>query len=183
MPHTRLRPTYTFDEDRLAQLRAVVPEAFADGKIDWDTLRDLLGDHLEDPAVEHFGLSWPGKHEARRLASQPSRGALVPVPGEGVNEDTTRNIFVEGENLEVLKLLLKSYAGRVKMIYIDPPYNTGNDFIYSDDFSEPLEAYLRRTGQADEEGILQSNPKSEWAFSLQLAQHVVSAVAFGTAVA
>lgn len=160
MPHTRLRPTYTFDQDRLDQLRAVVPEAFADGKIDWDTLRDLLGDTVEDPAVEHFGLSWPGKREARRLASRPSRGALVPVPGEGINEETTRNIFIEGENLEVLKLLLKSYAGRVKMIYIDPPYNTGNDFIYSDDFAEPLEAYLRRTGQADEEGLLQSNPKS-----------------------
>ncbi len=73
MPHTRLRPTYTFDQDRLDQLRAVAPEAFADGKIDWDTLRDLLGDTVQDPAVEHFGLSWPGKRDARRLASRPSR--------------------------------------------------------------------------------------------------------------
>ncbi len=160
MPHTRLRPTYTFDADRLAQLSAVVPEAFADGKIDWDTLRDLLGDTVEDPAVEHFGLSWPGKREARRLASRPSRGALIPIPREGVNEDTTRNIFIEGENLEVLKLLLKSYAGRVKMIYIDPPYNTGNDFIYSDKFSQPLDAYLRLASLADEQGPLQSNPKT-----------------------
>lgn len=164
MPHTRLRPNYTFDQERLAQLKAVVPEAFADGKIDWDTLREILSDHLEDQSVEHFGLSWPGKREARKLASQPSRGTLTPVPGEGINEDTTRNIFIEGENLEVLKLLLKSYAGRVKMIYIDPPYNTGNDFIYSDDFTEPLESYLRRTRQADEEGLLTSNPKSSGRF-------------------
>jgi adenine-specific DNA-methyltransferase len=84
----------------------------------------------------------------------PSKGSLIPQPGEGVDEENTHNIFIEGENLEVLKLLQKSYAGRIKMIYIDPPYNTGNDFIYPDDFSEPLETYLRVTGQVDEEGRL-----------------------------
>ena len=160
MSYERLRIPEATD-DRLTVLRATYPEAFADGRIHWETLRDLLGDEVEDPTVEHFGLSWPGKREARRFANRPSRGALVPVPGEGVNESSTRNVFIEGENLEALKLLRKSYAGRVKMIYIDPPYNTGNDFIYSDDFSEPLDTYLKRTGQADEEGLLTSNPRTD----------------------
>lgn len=167
MPITKLHPTFTFDEDRLAQLHAVVPEAFADGRINWETLRAALGEHLEDDEAdaEHFGLFWPGKRAARRLASQPSRGTLVPQPGLGVNEATTRHLFIEGDNLEVLKLLLKSYAGQVKLIYIDPPYNTGNDFIYSDDFTEPLEAYLRRTGQVDEAGQpLTTNPKASGRF-------------------
>jgi adenine-specific DNA-methyltransferase len=150
----KLRPSFTFTEDRLRELQQVVPEAFADGKINWDTLREALGEQLEEEGEEHFGLFWPGKREARRLASMPSKGSLIPQPGEGVDEENTHNIFIEGENLEVLKLLQKSYAGRIKMIYIDPPYNTGNDFIYPDDFSEPLETYLRVTGQVDEEGRL-----------------------------
>jgi adenine-specific DNA-methyltransferase len=157
----KLRPRYTFTEDRLEQLRIVVPEAFADGKINGDVLLEAIGEHLEDEDGERFGLFWPGKREARRLASMPSKGTLIPVPGEGVNEDKTSNIFIEGENLEVLKLLLKSYAGRVKMIYIDPPYNTGNDFIYTDDYSEPLIAYLHRTGQVDEgEELLTTNTRT-----------------------
>jgi len=130
----------------------VVPEAFADGKIDWEALQTALGEYLEDPAAEHFGLTWPGKREARRLAALPPQGALLPQPGLGANEDTTHNLFIEADNLEALKLLLKAYAGRVKLIYIDPPYNTGNDFVYPDDYSQPLEAYLRQTGQADEQG-------------------------------
>ncbi len=167
MPIQKLRPTFTFDQDRLDQLRAIVPEAFADGKINWDVLRETLGEHLEpeDDDVEHFGLFWPGKREARHLASRPSQGALIPQPGLGVDEATTRNLFIEGDNLEVLKLLQRSYAGRIKMIYIDPPYNTGNDFIYSDDFAEPLESYLQRTGQADEAGqILTSNTRASGRF-------------------
>lgn len=148
----KLRPTFTFTEERLRELQQVVPEAFADGRINWEVLREALGEYLEDETQEHFGLTWPGKREARRLATLPPQGTLVPAPGEGVDEETTHNLFIEGENLEVLKLLQKSYAGRVKMIYIDPPYNTGNDFIYEDDYSEPLEAYLKRTGQMDEAG-------------------------------
>lgn len=154
MPLSKLRPSFTLTEDRLRELQAVVPEAFADGKINWDTLREALGEHLEDETQEHFGLFWPGKREARRLAAMPSKGTLIPQPGEGVDEENTHNLFIEGDNLEVLKLLQKSYAGRVKMIYIDPPYNTGGDFIYPDDYSEPLEAYLERTGQLDETGVL-----------------------------
>lgn len=167
MSTEKLRPSFTFTEERLAELRAVVPEAFPDGKLDWDTLREALGEHLDDgdAPAEHFGLNWPGKREARRLAARPSKGTLRPAPGEGVSEDTTGNLFIEGDNLEVLKLLQKSYAGRVKMIYIDPPYNTGNDFVYTDDFTEPLESYLRRSGQAGEGGeLLTSNPKSSGRF-------------------
>lgn len=165
MPLKKLRPEFTFTEDRLRELQQVVPEAFADGKVNWDILRESLGEYLEDETQEHFGLTWPGKREARRLAAMPSKATLVPQPGEGVNEGNARNVFIEGENLEVLKLLQKSYAGRVKMIYIDPPYNTGNDFIYSDDYTEPLEAYLRRTGQKDESGeLLTTNPRASGRF-------------------
>ncbi len=163
----KLTPSFTFTEDRLAELRAVVPEAFADGKINWETLREALGDYMEEEGqnAESFGLSWPGKRQARRLAAMPSKGTLKPMPGEGVDESTTRNLFIEGDNLEVLKLLQKSYAGRVKMIYIDPPYNTGNDFVYKDDFKEPLEDYLRKTGQMGETGdLLTSNPKASGRF-------------------
>lgn len=148
----KLRPSFTFTEERLRQLEQVVPEAFMDGKINWNILQEALGEHLEDESQEHFGLTWPGKREARRLAALPPQGALIPAPGQGINEDTTHHLFIEGENLEVLKLLQKSYAGRIKMIYIDPPYNTGNDFVYEDDYSEPLETYLKRTGQMDEAG-------------------------------
>ena len=161
MPISKLRPTFTLTEDRLKELQAVVPEAFADGRINWDTLREALGETLEDETKEHFGLFWPGKREARGLAAMPSKGTLIPQPGQGVDEDNTHNLFIEGDNLEVLKLLQKSYAGRVKMIYIDPPYNTGNDFVYSDNYSEPLEAYLQRTGQVDETGqMLTTNARA-----------------------
>ena len=163
MPIAKLRPAFTFTEDRLAELRAVVPEVFADGAVNWEALREALGAYLEDEGrdAEHFGLTWPGKREARRLAAQPSKGTLIPAPGEGVDEASTRNLFIEGDNLEVLKLLQKSYAGRVKLIYIDPPYNTGNDFVYKDNFSEPLEDYLRQTGQMDDSGeILVSNTRA-----------------------
>ena len=137
----KLRPTFTFDQERLDALRTIAPEAFADGRINWEVLKEAFGDHLEDDErdVEHFGLVWPGKRAAQRLASALSAGTLTPAPGEGVNETTTRHLFIEGDNLEVLKLLQKSYAGRVKMIYIDPPYNTGSDFICSDNFTQPLD--------------------------------------------
>lgn len=165
MPIEKLRPSFTFTEDRLKELAAVVPEVFADGKINWDVLREALGEYLEEEDQEHFGLTWPGKREARRLAALLPKGTMIPQPDEGVNEETTRNIFIEGENLEVLKLLQKSYAGRVKMIYIDPPYNTGNDFVYHDDYSEPLEAYLQRTGQMNEAGqVLSTNTRASGRF-------------------
>jgi adenine-specific DNA-methyltransferase len=154
MPQERIRPKYLFDQERIEQLKTIVPEAFADGKINWEVLHEALGEYLESetPETEHFGLSWPGKREARRLTSIPSTGTLVPCEGEGVNEEKTHNIFIEGDNFEVLKLLQKSYAGQIKMIYIDPPYNTGNDFIYRDKYSETLKTYLAYAGLVDDEG-------------------------------
>lgn len=168
MPITKLTPenNYPYLADRLKALEQVVPEAFADGKINWDRLREVLGEDLEEGGCEeYFGLNWPGKREARQRAAIPSRGTLVPVPGEGVNEDQTENLFIEGDNLEVLKLLQKSYAGKIKMIYIDPPYNTGNDFIYNDDFTDPLEAYLKYTGARGEGGeLLTTNTRADGRF-------------------
>lgn len=169
MPIEKLIPNFVFDEVRLNELKQIAPEAFADGKINWNTLKESLGDYLEEDGQEseHFGLFWPGKRDARKLAALPSKGTLIPVPGEGIDEETTRNIFIEGENLEVLKLLQKSYGnpGRIKMIYIDPPYNTGNDFVYEDDFKEPLQEYLKRTGQLDEEGkTLSTNTRADGRF-------------------
>jgi len=167
MPIERLKPTFSFDEDRLRKLERVIPEVFADHRIDWEVLRDVLGERVDDDErdIEHFGLFWPGKRQSRRLAAQVSKGTLIPVAGEGVKDAITENIFVEGENLEVLKLLQKSYGASVKMIYIDPPYNTGNDFIYKDDYVEPLETYLKRTRQMSDEGqLLTTNTKAEGRF-------------------
>ncbi|MEH2157096.1 site-specific DNA-methyltransferase [Nostoc sp.] len=157
----KLMPASGLDKDLVEKLKHLLPETVADGKINWESLKELLGEHLEDEGeVEHFGLTWPGKRQSRRLASMPSTGTLVPVLRDGINEEETDNIFIEGDNLEVLKILQKSYAGRIKLIYIDPPYNTGNDFLYKDDYSEPLESYLQKTGQADQEGqLLTTNPK------------------------
>lgn len=145
----KLRPTATLTQECLSALQAVVPEAFTDGRVNWATLREALGDYLEEESndAEYFGLTWPGKRAAGRLAAIPSQGTLCPALGEGVDEATTRNLFFEGDNLDALKLLQASYAGRVKLIYIDPPYNTGKAFIYNDDFTESSESYLRRTGQ------------------------------------
>lgn len=135
----------------LNKLRQVVPEVFSDGQLDLDHLAELVGDAVTS-GPERYGLTWPGKREAIAMLQAPSRATLVPERGQSVNFDDARHVFIEGENLEVLKLLYKSYFGRVKLIYIDPPYNTGNDFIYHDDFSDPLAAYLRQTGQMTENG-------------------------------
>ena len=161
MTITKLRPTFTFDQERIDALRAIAPEAFADGKINWDVLHEALGDRLEEEGrdAEHFGLFWPGKREARRLATLPSAGTLRPVLGEGVNEASTRNVFIEGDNLEVLKLLQKSYAGHVKMIYIDPPYNTGKDFVYKDDFRQPLDEYFGYWADRRDGAVLVTNTR------------------------
>lgn len=165
MAINQLEKTFTLNEDRLESLKQIIPDAFADGKINWNTLKECLGEYLEDDSTENFGLFWTGKRDARRLAAQPSKGTLIPIIGQGIDEDTTENIFIEGDNLEVLKILRKSYKGKIKMIYIDPPYNTGNDLIYKDDYSEPLESYLRKTKQKDEEGnLLTTNKKGDGRF-------------------
>jgi adenine-specific DNA-methyltransferase len=177
MAHEKLRPKFTFDDNKINQFKQIVPECFEDGIINFETLRQNLGDWAQeedDETLEHFGLFWPGKKTARKLAAIASEGTLEPAYGEGLKPDGTpdsdgkndsKNIFIEGENLEVLKILQKSYANRIKMIYIDPPYNTGKDFIYDDNFTEPLNEYFRRTGQIDEEGKpLTTNKRSDGRF-------------------
>ena len=141
-------------EERLKVLHALMPEVFDEGKIDWEKLRATLGESV-DFSNERYVLNWAGKSDAFRVMQRPSSATLVPCREESVDFDTTQNIFIEGENMEVLKVLQKSYFGKIKMIYIDPPYNTGNDsFIYPDKFSETKEAYLRRVGDKNEEGYM-----------------------------
>lgn len=138
-------------EEKREQLKALFPEAFAEGKIDFDQLKRALGVWVE-PGKERFGLNWPGKAECMKIIQQPSIATLKPARDESVNFDETENLFIEGDNLEVLKLLQKAYFGKIKMIYIDPPYNTGKEFIYPDKYSETLDTYLAYTGQVDDEG-------------------------------
>ena len=139
------------DEKREELLR-IFPEVRTEGgQIDFDRLRLALGD-MVDTGKERYGLNWPGKAVCFKAIQTPSMGTLLPAPEESVNFDTTENLIIEGDNLEALKLLQKSYIGKVKMIYIDPPYNTGNDFIYPDNYSESLQTYLEYTGQTGEEG-------------------------------
>jgi len=137
--------------DNISQLAALFPAAITEGKIDFEVLRQLLGDSV-DESDEKYGLSWHGKRQALQLAQTPSTGTLRPCPQDSVDWDTTENLMIEGDNLEVLKLLQKSYAGKVKLIYIDPPYNTGKDFIYKDNYRDNIKNYLEQTGQTDEEG-------------------------------
>ncbi|MCE7972471.1 MAG: site-specific DNA-methyltransferase [Leptolyngbya sp. PLA2] len=138
--------------DRMAELLRLFPEIRTEsGKLDFERLKLALGEAV-DVGKERYGMNWPGKAECFRTIQTPSVATLRPCPEESVNFDTTENLIVEGDNLEVLKLLQKSYLGKVKMIYIDPPYNTGNDFIYPDDYAESLRTYLEYTGQVDAEG-------------------------------
>ena len=140
--------------ENVQQLKELFPEAFTEDGVDFSTLRQLLGDlKVLDEGEEKYGLNWHGKKQARQIALDPSLGTLLPCPEESVDWDTTQNLFIEGDNLEVLKLLQKSYANKVKMIYIDPPYNTGNEFIYPDKFKDNLDTYLKYTGQIDDEGM------------------------------
>ena len=144
----------TPQEERIRILQSLMPEVFDEGKIDWEKLKATLGEEVNF-ANERYVLNWAGKSDAFRIMQQPSSATLVPCREESVDFDNTENIFIEGENMEVLKVLQKSYFGKVKMIYIDPPYNTGNDsFIYPDKFSETKEEYLRRVGDKDEEGYM-----------------------------
>lgn len=139
-------------DEQKGKLKALFPEVFTEGgKIDFDRLKLTLGEFV-DVGKERYGMNWPGKADCFKTIQKPSMATLVPVRDESVNFDTTENLIIEGDNLETLKLLQKAYLGKVKKLYIDPPYNTGNDFIYPDDFSESLETYLSYTGQTDAEG-------------------------------
>ena len=168
----------THSEFMLEALRQIAPSAFtevrgADGeltqKVDFKVLRELLGDAIADADEESFGFQWVGKQEAKRAAAKPTRHTLRPVVDDSVDWDTTENLYIEGDNLEVLKLLQRAYLGKVKMIYIDPPYNTGNDFVYEDDFAMSGEEMDEAMGNVDEEGNrlrrnLDTNPRyhSDW---------------------
>lgn len=139
-------------ESKRDDLLTLFPEVRTEGgKIDFERLKAVLGGMI-DAGKERYGMNWPGKAECMRTIQAPSMGTLLPMRAESVDWDTTENVIIEGDNLEVLKLLQKSYLGKVKMIYIDPPYNTGKDFIYPDNYTESLQTYLEYTGQADSEG-------------------------------
>ena len=150
MDGTSLTP----EQEKINALRQVLPEAFSEGKIDWEKLKATLGEDINF-ANERYVLNWAGKSDAFKVLQAPTTKTLVPAKDESVNFNETENIFIEGENLEVLKVLQKSYFGKVKMIYIDPPYNTGNDsFIYPDKFSESKADYEKRVGDKDEDGYM-----------------------------
>ena len=133
-------------EYNLDKLKEIFPEVFCEGKIDFDKLRLLLGDNIEDKE-ERYEFTWNGKSDAIRIAQTPSTGTLRPDKESSKNWNDTENLYIEGDNLEVLKSLQKSYFGKVKMIYIDPPYNTGRDFIYKDNFRDSIDNYKEITNQ------------------------------------
>ena len=143
--------TMSISDDKKAKLKELFPEVFTEDKIDFDKLKLTLGEEI-DISDERFGLTWAGKSDCFKVIQEPSIATLKPCREESVNWDTTENLFIEGDNREVLKQLQKAYYGKVKMIYIDPPYNTGNEFIYPDKYQENLDTYLAYTGQVDEEG-------------------------------
>lgn len=138
----------------MEKLKSVFPECFTEGKLDIDKLLSLCGEYIDND-FEKYKFEWKGKAECLRLAQKRSTGTLRPCPEESVNWDTTKNLYIEGDNLEVLKLLQTAYYRKVKMIYIDPPYNTGNDFVYEDDFADPLARYKEVTQQTTK-----SNPET-----------------------
>lgn len=138
-------------EENIKKLKQLFPEAFTEEKVDFEKLQQLLGEYVEDND-ERYNFTWNGKGRALRLSQTPSLGTLRPCKEESKDWDTTQNLYIEGDNLEVLKLLQKSYHGKIKMIYIDPPYNTGKDFVYPDNFHDSLENYKKITGQVDEDG-------------------------------
>ena len=152
----------------IAQLRTLFPELLTESAngvaINVDVLKQLVGDATATDAEEKYGLNWHGKRRARQIALTPSTGTLRPCRDESVDCDTTQNLMIEGDNLEVLKLLQKSYAGKVKLIYIDPPYNTGKDFLYPDNFQDNIKNYLELTGQVEGGRKISSNTEASGRF-------------------
>ncbi|MFA7086899.1 MAG: site-specific DNA-methyltransferase [Aliarcobacter sp.] len=138
-------------EQNIEKLKEIFPEVFSEGKIDFSKLEEELG-FFKEKSDERYNFTWNGKSEAKKIALTPSTGTLRPCKEESKDWDTTQNLYIEGDNLEVLKLLQKSYHKKVKMIYIDPPYNTGKDFVYKDNFRDNIKNYLEITGQVDNDG-------------------------------
>jgi adenine-specific DNA-methyltransferase len=149
--------------ENVEALKSLFPSIVSDGKVHFDALRQLLGDEVDD-GDERYGLNWRGKKRARAIALTPSLGTLRPAEDDSVDWDSTQNVVIEGDNLEVLKLLRKSYSKRIKAIYIDPPYNTGRNIVYPNDFEADLNAYLEITGQISGSKKLVSNPESSGRF-------------------
>ena len=137
--------------ENIEKLKEIFPEVFSEGKIDFSKLEEELG-NFKEKSDERYNFTWSGKSEAKKIALTPSTGTLRPCKEESKDWDTTQNLYIEGDNLEVLKLLQKSYHKKVKMIYIDPPYNTGKDFVYKDNFRDNIKNYLEITGQVDSDG-------------------------------
>lgn len=152
-----------FQTDIACQLADLLPEVVADGKIDVAALQAVLGDDMAT-GNERFGLFWPGKTQAIRAAQTPTTATLAPDYENSVDWENTQNVVIEGDNLEVLKVLQRHYYGKIKMIYIDPPYNTGGDFVYPDNYADPIGSYLDLTGQRDGEGKLSTNTESAGRF-------------------
>ncbi|EIM98160.1 adenine-specific DNA-methyltransferase [Paraburkholderia hospita] len=154
--------------DNIAKLKTLFPglltESANGAAINVDVLKALVGDRTASDLDEKYGLNWHGKRRARQLALTPSTGTLRPSPEESVDWDTTQNLMIEGDNLEVLKLLQKSYASKVKLIYIDPPYNTGKDFVYPDNFQDNIKNYLELTGQIEGGAKISSNTEASGRF-------------------
>ncbi|MGI4791271.1 MAG: site-specific DNA-methyltransferase [Janthinobacterium lividum] len=158
------RRTVNAATDHIEMLKTLFPEIVTEGRVDFERLRAALGDAVDD-GPERFSFTWAGKRDGIKRLQESSRATLIPAQTEGVSPETTRNVFVEGENLDVLKLIHKSYWGQVKCIYIDPPYNTGKDFIYPDNYADPMDFYLKATGQKDADGnLLTSNPETSGRF-------------------
>ncbi|WP_077315830.1 site-specific DNA-methyltransferase [Basilea psittacipulmonis] len=149
------RENSLYIENKIEQLKQIFPEIFCEEKVDVEKLKLVLGEENIDLNNERYHLNWAGKSKAYRTLQSPTYNTLTPCPQESVDFENTQNVFIEAENLEALKILQKSYAGQVKMIYIDPPYNTGNDsFIYPDKFSETRDEYAKRVGDVNQEGYL-----------------------------
>lgn len=156
--------TLDFTGENIDKLKGLFPEILTDGQIDFEKLRLILGDEVNDKP-EKYSFTWNGKSNAIKLAQQPSTGTLKPNKENSKSWDATENLYIEGDNLEVLKLLQKSYSEKIKMIYIDPPYNTGNDFVYNDDFKDNIQNYFEQTGQVDHTGNkLATNSESNGRF-------------------
>ena len=146
------------EKQSINKIKELFPEAVEEGKINFEMLRAMLGDEVDD-SREKYQFTWNGKAKSIKLAQTPSSATLRPCKDKSKNWETTENMYIEGDNLEVLKQLQKTYYGKIKMIYIDPPYNTGNDFVYHDDFRNSIENYKEQTNQTSS-----SNPESNGRF-------------------
>ena len=156
------KTTMTPCEERLKQLKQLYPECLTEGEVDLEKLKDFLSiEDTQENGDERYSFTWAGKSDTILHLNTPTEATLKPSRDDSLNFDSSQNLFIEGDNLEILKLLYKPYFSRIKAIYIDPPYNTGNDFVYRDNYRKPLDTFLELTGQVDSEGNLQtSNPET-----------------------